>query len=267
MCRSTDYHGVHFNYRDRLKILSFFVRFSGLRSRKPLPESLTLLYLPRINENALEVDGSKIRPDSQAFVSLYRSVNAETNGVEEVVFGSRERVRASEGIRFEVYFKEEKVLKGIFRKDEDGEWKLDCKCALESDMVGGMRVSEAEVCVEVEGDVAMRENVAMVVKRKRNGRRGFSGLEEIPEEREIGYDDDDDESDGCDCSYGCGETEIGFDGGDLHKSGSDGELVELEMDMEGVRWAVDVGIWVMCLGVGFLVSKASAKTLRRKRLL
>lgn len=186
-------------------------------------------------------------------------MNAKTNGDAEVVFGSREPVRASEGVRFEVYFKEEKVLKGIFRKDEDEEWKLDCKCAMESEMVG-VRISEAEVCVAVEGDVAMRESVAMVVKRKRKG-MGFSGLEEIPEEREV----EDDESDGCDCSCG-GETEIGFDGVDLLED-SDGDLVEMDVDMEGVRWAVDLGIWVMCLGVGFLVSKASAKTLRRKRIL
>lgn len=174
-----------------------------------------------------------------------------------MVFASREPVRASDGVRFEVYFREEKVLKGIFRKDEDSDeiaWVLDCKCALESDVLG-LKVSEAEVYVAVEGDVAITRRVSL--KRKRCG-RGFTGLEEIPEETEM-----DVELDGCDCDCSCGQSEIEFDGGDS-KEGCDGDT---ELDMEGVRWAVDVGIWVMCLGVGFLVSKASAKTLRRTRLL
>ncbi|KAF3434199.1 hypothetical protein FNV43_RR25302 [Rhamnella rubrinervis] len=256
MCMSTDYHGVRFNdrYRHRrLNIQSFSVRFSGLRATKPLPESLTLLYLPRVDDNdndstGLVVHGSKVRPHSRAFVSLHREG--------DTVFASREPVRASDGVRFEVYLREEKVLKGIFSKDEESDenlWVLDCKCALESD-VAGLKVSEAEVHVAVEGDVAVTRMVSF--KRKRRCGKGFTGLEEIPEETEM-----DVELDGCDCSCSCGSSEI--DGGDS-KEGCDGET---ELDMEGVRWAVDVGIWVMCLGVGFLVSKASAKTLRRIRIL
>lgn len=245
MCRTTDYPID----RDRLKVRTFFVRFSGFTSGKLLPESLTLLYLPRINENPLEVDGSKIRPESSAFVTLYRLVNAKVNDG-EAVFGSRELVRVSEGVRFEVYMGEDKVLKGIFRKDGDQEWKLECKCGLEGDIVGA-DVSEVEVCVAVEGKIAMSERVTMVVKRKRNRRR-FNGLEEIPEVREA---DPEIESDGCICCH------CGFEIGDE----CEGDL-EKDVDVEGVRWAVDVGIWVVCLGVGFLVSKASVKSLRRRRI-
>lgn len=253
MCRSTDYYGFQ-SKRETLKIQSFFLRFSGLDSHKPLPESLTLSYLPRISGTALEIDGSKIRPDSPAFVTLHRAVNAKVRKG-EAIFGSREPVRAGDGVRFEVYLREEKVLKGTFRKDEGQEWKLECKCVLESASVGA-EVREAEVCVAVEGHVAMRERVAMVVKRR--GKCGFHPLEEIPEV--------DEESDGgCCCT--CGE----IDGGDLRLDGDVGEEEkeveeELQMDVEGVRWAVDVGIWVMCFGVGYLVSKASSKTLRRRRL-
>lgn len=174
-----------------------------------------------------------------------------------MVFASREPVRASDGVRFEVYYREEKVLKGIFRKDGDSDgdmWVLDCKCALESDVVG-LKVSEAEVHMAVEGDVAITRRVSF--KRKRCG-KGFTGLEEIPEETEMEV-----ELDGYDCSCSCGYSEIEFDGGDS-KEGCVGEIDEL--DMEGVRWVVDVGIWVMCLGVGLLVSKVSAKTLRRARI-
>ncbi|KAM1432905.1 hypothetical protein TB2_014631 [Malus domestica] len=258
MCRSTDYHGFQ-SRRDRLKIREIFLRFSGLITREPLPESLTLMYLPRINENELEIDGSKIRPDSPAFVTLYRVVSAKVREG-EVVFGSRERVGAGNGIRFEVYLREEKVLKGIFRKDERQEWKLECKCVLEGESVAA-EVADAEVCVAVEGHVAMNERVKMVVKKTKKHRKcGFKRLEEIPEEGAV--DDEYDESDGCccNCRSDGGDSEMGSD----VEGDDEGEL---EMDMEGVRWAVDVGIWVVCLGVGYFVSKASSKSLRRRRLI
>ncbi|KAK7840175.1 uncharacterized protein LOC111992824 [Quercus suber] len=258
MCRSSDYyHGYQSNGRDRLRIRGFFVRFSGLDTRKPIPESLTLLYLPRINDNVLEVDGSTIRPDSPAFVTLHRVVSAKTRSENEVIFASRERVRANEAVRFEVYLRDEKVLKGIFRKGEGSEWKLECKCAIESEV----RVTEAEVHVAVEGHVAINEKVEMVVKNSnRRTKKKCARLEEIPEERE--EQEEESESDGC-CRYRCrccGEEESGSDGGDLK------EDCTVELDVEGVRLAVDMGIWLMCFGLGFLVSKASVKSLRRRKM-
>lgn len=256
MCRSSDYyHGYQSNGRDRLRIRGFFVRFSGLDTRKPIPESLTLLYPPRINDNVLEVDGSTIRPDSPAFVILHRVVSAKTRSENEVIFASRERVRANEAVRFEVYLRDEKVLKGIFRKGEGSEWKLECKCAIESEV----RVTEAEVHVAVEGHVAINEKVEMVVKNSnRRTKKKCARLEEIPEERE--EQEEESESDGCCRCRCCGEEESGSDGGDLK------EDCTVELDVEGVRLAVDMGIWLMCFGLGFLVSKASVKSLRRRKM-
>ncbi|OVA20653.1 hypothetical protein BVC80_883g27 [Macleaya cordata] len=271
MCRSTEIHGFYQNERDRLKIKAFYLRLSISQVQKPLPESFTLLYLPRINGSLLEINDLKIRSDSSGFVTLYRIRSEEEKKmmmmndeeIGEVVFASRERVRASEGVQFEVYSKEEKVLKGIFRKDEDEEWKMECKCALESDPVG-FKISEAEVFVGAEGNVAMNEKVEMVVRRRRMRRKtmgkfGFRVLEEIPEEREIEIETESCDSDYC-CCY-CGEMETELDGGDCETM-DDHE----EMEKEGGTWAVDVGIWVMCLGVGYLVSKASSRTLRRRIL-
>ncbi|KAL5816871.1 hypothetical protein ACOSQ3_025249 [Xanthoceras sorbifolium] len=262
MCRSTHFQGFYFNSdQDRLKIKSFFIRLSNLHACcKKLPESLTLVYLPRINETGLEVSGKNIRPDCPAFVTLYRVITAKTEEGEDV-YGSRERVTATDGVMFEVYSRDEKVLKGIFRKADDDEWKLECKCALERGMTktAGGDVARAQVCVGSEGHVEMVDRLDMVVKRKRNknGRVFGNGLEEIPEQRE--EDGESEISDGCCCS--CGEADSRWDREDS------AELDMVHLEMEGVRWAVDVGIWVMCLGVGYLVSKASAKSLRRKRML
>ncbi|XP_059444271.1 uncharacterized protein LOC132176159 [Corylus avellana] len=256
MCRSTDYHGFQSNGRERrLSIRAFFVRFSGLdTARKPLPDSATLLYLPRINEQALDVNGASVRPDSPAFVTLHRVVKARAKEG-EAVFGSREPVRAGEGVRFEVYLREERVVKGIFRKDEGQKWKLECKCAVESE--SGSEADVAEVYVAVEGHVAMSERVDMLVRRRKmeNRRRGCGRLEEIPEAREEGSESDE---------YCCC---CGGEGAEDGESGSDGGDLQDEMDMEGVRWAVDLGIWVMCLGVGLLVSKASLKRLKGRKIL
>ncbi|GKB18613.1 hypothetical protein Tco_0852536, partial [Tanacetum coccineum] len=214
--------------------------------KKHLPESVTLHYLPRINGGPLEVNGSMTRPDSPAFVTLYRVVSGKGD---DVVYGSRDKVKVSEGVRFEVYLREDKVVKGSFRKDEGGEWKMECKCGLE--MENG-DVRDVEVCVVLDDDVALKQTVEMVVKRRKRGRCFEGLLEEIPEQMSEGVEVEEE----CCCCCECGG---GGGGGD--------EVVEA--DVEGVRWAVDVGIWVMCLGVGvgYLVSKASSKSLIRRRRL
>ncbi|XP_071703727.1 uncharacterized protein [Rutidosis leptorrhynchoides] len=185
-------------------------------------------------------------------MTLYRVVSNERDG--SVMYGCREKVRVSEGVRFEVYLREEKVVKGSFRKGEGGEWKIECKCGLEGKMV--VKVNDVEVSLAVEGDVdddvdVMKQKVVMVVKKG----RCFEGLEEIVEEISEG-----DECGGCYCDCVCGgdaDVEDEDDGGD-----------DVENEVERVAWAVDVGIWVMCLGVGvgYLVSKASSKSLRRRLL-
>lgn len=255
MCRSTDYRILG---GDRLKIKAFFVRFSHLEPLSPPPESLTLFYLPRIDETDLEIDGLKIRPDSPAFVTLHRVVSS-SRMKKDVVFGSRERVRASEGVQFQVYLREEKVVQGIFRKSDDGEWRLECRCTLESE-IDGAAAGAADVCVDVEGQEAMCEKVVLEVRRKK--RRGFGGLEEIPEGREV-----EGECEGCGCCCGDDGDSWEDDGGDDDDEDGGGKEVEMEMEVEGVRWAVDLGIWAVCLGVGYLVSRAAqSKTLRRKRI-
>ncbi|KAK9197599.1 hypothetical protein WN944_012782 [Citrus x changshan-huyou] len=263
MCRSADIQGFYFNnHKDRLKAKSFFVRLSRLlatQEKKMLPEFLTLVYLPRINETALEISGKDIRPDTPAFVTLYRVVTAKTDDG-EVIYGSREPVVVTDAVSFEVYFDEEKVLKGIFRKDE-ADWRLKCKCVLDRE-IGDVNGAVAEVYVGLDGHAAIIERVVLKSKRRNNHhyinshrRMTFDlELEEIPEERGVESEPESDGCCSCSCSCSCGsDVDV-----------QDEEAIHLELD--GVRWAVDVGIWVMCLGVGYLVSKASAKSLRRKSL-
>lgn len=266
MCRSTDFPNFRSGGRDRLKIRGFYIRFSDSSPVRLFPESLTLLYLPRISENSLEIDGSKIRPDLPAFVTLYRVVSEDgmggAGGGGGASYGSRDRVCASEGLMFEVYLGEEKALKGVFRRDEYGDWAVDCRCALEAGQSGGV----AEVRVAVEGHTALVDRVEMAARRKGGRRPGFHGLEEIPEEREV----EEGESDGC-CCCSCLDEESRSDGGDELECSGDADVEgcteEIEVNTEGVRWAVDVGIWVMCVGVGILASTVSARRLRRRRLI
>lgn len=138
---------------------------------------------------------------------------------------------------------------------------MECKCAA----VNGINfVREAEVSVALEDGGVMTEKVT--TRPRRCHRRRFRvGLEDIPEER----DEECAETDGACCccsdvtsSESDGEDELDYyyDDGDDHQ--------EMEMELkEGVGWAVDVGIWVVCLGVGLLVSRASARKLRRRKLL
>lgn len=248
MCRSTECHGVFHKERDRMRFRAFYILLSVSMPKNAVPETLTLLYLPRINGTFLEINGAKIRPESAAYVALHRVRCAEKHAV----FASTDRARVCEGVRFEVYAKEERVLKGIFRKDEEDLWKLDCQSAMEKDL----GISEAEVGVAGERCGVVKERVEMVARRR--NRRGWFGLEEIPEEREIDFD-------GCDC----GETGMESDGEDSEEEKDRTVQMEEQLNMEGVRWAVDLGFWVMCLGVGILASMApkvifGGKKTRRK---
>ncbi|KAJ6933864.1 hypothetical protein NC651_009060 [Populus alba x Populus x berolinensis] len=249
MCRTTDFHGLQPRTREKhLNIKSFYVRFTGLRpNNKPVPESLTLVYLPRAHD--LVSDEYKFRPVAKAFLGLHRIVDVDKKeGDGEVMFGSRERVRVNEGVRFEVYLREERVLEGIFRRDADLErWKLECCSG-----GGGDDARVVEVRVAAEGLVVLVEKV---VTRKRKSKRGCDKLEVIPEEREVVSD----ESDGG-CCCGCDGRGFSY-GGDLEE-GCERDCAEVEMEVEVVRWAIDVGVWVMCLGVGYMISRASSKSLR-----
>ncbi|KAL8141549.1 hypothetical protein V2J09_014581 [Rumex salicifolius] len=250
MCRSDDHRfGSHRpgpNSNRLLTATAFYLKLkldsgSGFRDN-----TLTLLCLPRINGCPLEVNGSMIRPESPAYVTLYRLINSGVDDAGEsvVVFGSTERIRVGEGARFEVYIGEEKLLKGVFRRGVKGEgWRVECTCVLETELA----VEEAEVCVAGEGG-RMREKVVVAERRRRRRRRG--GLEEIPEEVEEedgAWDDGVSSATSCSSSCECG-CESGSDGWEEEED----RTAEIESEMEGVRWAVDVGIWVVCLGVGYM---------------
>lgn len=251
MCRSPD--GFVYSQRDRLKIKAFSLQLSISKTQKNLPETITLHYLPRISGTPLEINDTKIRSDSPAFITLHRLISAE-NYVKEAcpVYASRDRVRAGEAVRFEVYVREEKLLKGTFRIDNEEEWKIECESAVEEG--SEMGIKEVEVSVAAEGHVAIVERVDIRKRRRRcNRRRGVKGLEldEIPEEREEGVCD-------CCCDEAGSRSDSEDDEGDI-------EMMEVEAEAEGMRWAVDVGIWVMCFGVGYLVSKASSRSLIRRK--
>ncbi|KAK4365548.1 hypothetical protein RND71_016906 [Anisodus tanguticus] len=244
--------GFQPNEKDRLKIKGFYLHlsFSSPTENVSVPDYLTLHYLPRISESPLEINESNIRSNSPGFVTLHRVVSAEK--VTRVIYGSRDRVKASEGVKFEIFMADVKVIKGIFMKDYEIEenWRIDCKCALEND---DFKVKGAEVCVAVEACAAsvITEKVEMTARKRRLSRRRscFQKLEEIPEQNEFEFD-------GSTCC--CSECE----------GNSDSDGVDTA-ETEGVGWAVDVGIWVMCLGVGvgYLVSRASSKRLRRRRFI
>lgn len=245
MCRASD----NFLYTQLLRITSVYVRFLG---HDPLgllfPDSLTLVYLPRISEAELEINGEKVRPDSPAFVTLHRVIK------DGVAYGCRDKVRARAGLRFEVYLGEQKLLKGTFRKEGEGKgWEVECRCVMERET--SVREGDmAEVLVRVEGGnwgAKIQETVRMVARSKRRKGIGFrNGLEEIPEESEA-------EGDGYDtcCIDPCSCCRNRWDV-------REAEEYE-EVNTEGVMWAVDVGIWLFCLGVGFFVSRASSKQRRK----
>ena len=163
------------------------------------------------------------------------------------VFGCKQKVRATaQVLRFQLYVGETKLLKGAIRKLEDNHHsnlKLECcKCEL---MPGAFSISEADLLVAFDGHVATSGKVTVKEHWMRNSkhRTNKSKLEDIPEETELRVDAD-----------------VGVD--DDANPEIEEAAIHLEMDLEVLRKAMDMGIWVLCLGLGFMVSKASITNFR-----
>ncbi|KAG9457267.1 hypothetical protein H6P81_001775 [Aristolochia fimbriata] len=253
MCRWVDdSQGIglarHPSQRDALRIRSFQLHLSFDEAAVVrLPDTLTLVYHPRVNGSLLEINEAKIDPNSPALVALHRLHHIP----HPAVFASADRVRVGPGVAFEILSKDRTLLKGVFRR-ADG-WRLDCACAMEAE--GALCVSAADVRVVAERVGELRETVEMVPRRRRRRGHQCGGLEQIPEEGE-----GEGEVDGCDC--GKVLMDVGDDEDAEEMEGCDD--AEMNTEMETVRWAVDLGIWAMCFGLGVLVTRASLR--RTKRL-
>ncbi|XP_027346589.1 uncharacterized protein LOC113858249 [Abrus precatorius] len=211
MCCPTHYQ----SHSNSFTVTAFFVRFrtSTWESKlSPLPDSLALIL--------------SLPPYS---LSLTRIRQAKTQG--HVIFGSKQRVRATtQAMNFQLHAGETKLLKGVIRKHDRNNWRLEC-CKWELPI--SLSISEVELLVALDGVEPVRERVVV----KRNNK-----LEDIPEETELPSDNSADAN---------AEVEEA--------------RTNLEMDLEVLKWAMDVGIWVLCLGFGYMLSRASKPNIRPPR--
>lgn len=251
MCRGTVddgslLHRPQLGRRHRLVVRAFYLRMSSTSCTSTPPEELTLVYHPAIGGAALEVAGRALPPASPAKVTLLRvrGAHGEAGEAKEVAYASADRVSAAEGARFAVFAGRELAADGVFlRRAEGGGWQVECRRALAS------RARVAEVVVLAEGGVLVRA-------RARASTIGcLTRLEGIPEEE------------ACGCGA-CGEEEwevVGDDGSD--DSGDEywkWKEREEAAEVETMRWALEMGAWAVCVGVGLL---ATARRFSRKRAL
>lgn len=229
----------------RLDIRAFYLRLSSSSaSAASPPAELTLLYFPAIGGAALELNGRALPPAAPAEVRLRRI--AGDHGA--AAYASADRVAAADGARFEVYAGKEAAAEGAFGRRRGEGWRVECRRA--------GPVAVAEVVVLAEGGALMRGRARAP---GRGARCGAARLERIPEEASTDV--------GCGCECGdCGDEEAWEVVGD--EAASDDGEAEPEpwgkdaAEMETVRWAVEMGAWAVCLGVGLI---ATARTFRRKR--
>ncbi|KAH0459241.1 hypothetical protein IEQ34_012055 [Dendrobium chrysotoxum] len=182
-----------------------------------------LIYVPRTSATLLEINGAKIPPNKPAPIVLHRDRLVEAESDTEVVYASTDQVFASDGQRFEVNFGGEKSLKGIFQRDV--RWVLECE------LIGLNMLMQ--ISVVIDQGVLIRERV----KLRRN--RFCQKLSVIQE---------DDEEEMVESNYL--KHEHGIDDGN-------------EVGNKGVSWAINIGILVASLGVGFFIFRAPLKSLVR----
>ncbi|XP_047083356.1 uncharacterized protein LOC124694413 [Lolium rigidum] len=230
--------------RRRLVVRAFYLRMSSSCSfaGQP-PEELTLVYHPAIGGAALEVAGRALPPASAVHVPLLRVRGAHGDAgkaKEAAAYASADRVSAAEGARFAVFAGRELAADGVFVRRAEGGWRVECRRALAS------RARVAEVVVLAEGGVLVRARAKASIGC-------LTRLEGIPEEE------------ACGCGA-CGEEEWevvgdddGSDSGDEYWKCKEREEAA---EMETVRWALEMGAWAVCVGVGLL---ATARRFSRKR--
>ncbi|XP_061360334.1 uncharacterized protein LOC133304332 [Gastrolobium bilobum] len=113
-------------------------------------------------------------------------------------------------------------------QDHHNTLKLEC-CKVE--LPSSFSISEMELKVVLDGHVPTRERVA--TPSTRNNKHKVMKLEAIPEETELVH------------TKGDANSEL------------EEACIHLEMDLEVLRRAFDMGIWVLFLGLGYMVSRAS----------
>ncbi|CAN6302586.1 unnamed protein product [Urochloa humidicola] len=251
MCRATTmedgpHAGGFLRPSPTLDIRAFYLRLSSSSSSSSpaaqAPADLTLVYHPAIGGAALALNGRTLPPAAPADVTL-RKVAGDA-------YASADRVAAAEGARFEVYAGKEIAAEGVFfrrRRIESidgGDWRVECRRAAPGPATP---VPVAEVVVLAEGGVLMRDRARAASRRGMGLGCGASRLEGIPEEAtDLGW--------GCHCGSCGGDDDS--DNGEAWKEEEDG------VEAETVRWAMEMGVWAVCLGVGLL---ATARRFRRKR--
>lgn len=234
MCLATVDDGRHamaasIRARARLGVRAFYLRLSS-----PAPAELTLVYLPAIGGAALELGGRALPPAAPAEVPL-RRVGA--GGTDAAAYASADRVCVAEG--------------RASRCTPPGRiwWRTASSRAAAARGGGGVECRRAAAAAAVAEVVVLEEGGALMRATAKASARGLgcggTRLEGIPEE---GW--------GCDCECGtCGDDE-------WEVVGDDGELDTPEMEAETLTWALEMGAWAVCVGVGLL---ATARRFRRKR--
>lgn len=247
MCRATVDDLRPLGGRRRLQVRAFYLRLSSSSTSTSAPPSeLTLVYRPAIGGAALQLGGRALPPACPAEVTLLR-----VRGKDDApAYASADRVSAAEGARFEVYAgKKELAAEGAFAR-RNGGWRVECRRPVASHS----RV--AEVLVLAEGGVLVRARARASAARRIGC---ATRLEGIPEEEPSSWGP-------CECECGaCGDEwemvgQSDDDGG--------GALVdkfkehEEEAEAETMRWALEMGAWAVCVGVGLL---ATARRFSRRR--
>jgi hypothetical protein len=244
MCRGTVDDGSFLRPpqlgKRRLDVRAFYLRMSSsCPSTAQPPVELTLVYRPAIGGAALELGGRALPPASPAETTLLR-----VRG-DDGAYACADRVSAAEGARFEVFAGKELAAEGIFarRQGGDGGWRVEFRRAAAS------RSRVAEVVVLAEGGVLVRAKARSAAATRSIA--CLTRLEGIPEEE------------ACECGA-CGEgwEVVGDDDGS--DSGDEWKEREEVVEMETMRWALEMGAWAVCVGVGLL---ATARRFSRRRAL
>jgi len=253
-----------------MKVFCLRVHASGFSKSVQIPESLTLHFLPRSTQTALEINGRRFHPSSSAFLRLQRNRVEEKSG-DEITFAGTDTVLMSDNLCFEVYLRDEPLIFGTLEKrPEIGEdlkpettWTVECSSRLEYSSqwpFNAMFSPTVDVYVagRISGFPIILSQTLQLLPRRKHIRH--CTMDVIPEGNETAEtysvlsdtepESDDSESSFLESNSGCDWIEVEEQGDSWIES--------------GLTLGIGIGLG-MCLGVGLLVRtyQGTSRTLRK----
>lgn len=242
----------------------FYIRVSNSEVDESIPQKLKVSHIPLSPETILEVNGRRSSIHSDSVTSVLRRDRVDKNS-EEATFVSTDSIRMTGSVRFEVFFRDEMLLMGVFElsncngfhgesKNNSKKWDMKCqdvmtaKSFLKGKQHTGLPTIEVYVAGSFSGTpIILSKTLQLSFWKKTQKKLALDSIPEddSPELRKVSS------KDSLQVSEYRRENDVDVDYNSVYSRAEyvEGEDGELSWFNAGVRVGVGIGLGI-CLGIG-----------------